>query len=87
MRSDCSACEGCQSLGILIKGFDKSVPEMQNLCIAMSSPLAMLVCLFLMLSRKERRRLLSQSIFVVDIIEKGSAIMLETLGEQYSKGT
>jgi hypothetical protein len=80
MRADCPPCGTCQSLGILIKGFDKSVPEMQNVCIAMSSPLAMLVCLFLMLSRKERRRLLSRRDFSQNDIEKGSDIVLETLG-------
>lgn len=84
--TQCTVCGSCQSLGHLISGFDRKTPEMQNVCIAMSSPLAMTVCMFLMISKKDRRRLLSSRYFEEDDVEKGATIMNATLGIELSKG-
>ncbi len=81
----CSRCGTCQSLGILMQSVDKKYPELQNVCIAMSSPLAMIICLFLMISRKDRARLLQNRLFEEDDIEKGAAIMSEKLGIELPK--
>jgi hypothetical protein len=87
ISKDCPKCGTCQLLGLLIKGFDVQTPEMQNVCIAMSSPLAMIICLFLMMSRKERRRLLNNRYFAEDDIEKGSAIMNAKMGIDFPRGS
>ncbi len=84
--TQCSVCGSCQTLGHLISGFDRKTPEMQNVCIAMSSPLAITVCVFLMISKKDRRRLLSSRYFEEDDVEKGATIMNATLGIELSKG-
>ena len=65
---------------LFIRGFDQRTPEMQNVCIAMSSPLAMIICLFLMISRKERMWLLTTRDFEEDDIERGAAIMNLRMG-------
>jgi hypothetical protein len=82
----CPPCATCQSLGALIHGFDIRSPEMQNICIAMSTPLAMIVCMFLMITRKERRRLLNSRFFEEDDVEKGATIMSSKLGIELSRG-
>jgi hypothetical protein len=87
ISKSCPKCGTCQLLGALIKGFDGQIPEMQNVCIAMSSPLAMIICLFLMMSRKERRRLLFNRYFEEDDIEKGAAIMNAKMGIDFPRGS
>lgn len=82
----CPPCATCQSLGALIHGFDIRSPEMQNICIAMSTPLAMIVCMFLMITRKERRRLLNSRFFEEDDVEKGATIMSSKLGIELLRG-
>ena len=60
---------------------------MHELRARMSSPLAMIICLFLMMSRKERRRLLDDRYFEEDDIEKGSAIMNAKMGIDFPRGS
>jgi hypothetical protein len=59
---------------------------MQNVCIAMSSPLAMTICMFMMISRKDRGRLLKGGRVQEDDIEKGASMMGQSLGIEMSVG-
>ncbi len=82
--NQCTPCGTCQSLGALIQGFDVRIPEMQNVCIAMSSPVAMTICMFLMISRKDRRRLLTGKIVKEGDVEKGASLMSQSMGIDFT---
>ncbi len=58
---DCDICDPCQTDAYLIQSWISFTPEFQSIVVTLSSPLPLVISLWLMMTKEERAQLLSRT--------------------------